>query len=431
MERRDEMNLDVNDVLARMRKYLPRGRWLLLNSEFFGPLFSLSHYIGVSPAGIERVLEPVHWFQHMLRGADKWLHKPTIARPIQDKALAASAPRHNPVWIYVDLLGPPQVRPEDQLAPVRKGWEGLDDAQREEIFSDAADPDGRYGCESPEEGWGADDQVVPVRAALRTQPRSTRSRSSSPRGSRNSSGSDTGSDAEAAPTRTRSKPARVRSKSAGPPRKRAASITEQEPSTDRRPDAPARRESSLADILPALKVGAALAQQEADAARIQGLGAKIENMRAAAEESNLSLKEREARIAALAQEAKASAKELTETHAKLTKTEKLLEDAKKKTDGRDDAYKGDLIVRARQLGTDIKSISTTGGKLEVFQAFYKALTSGNRRANGALLREVANANMSVEVASGATRVVQLRFNIFHLRARAPEKSSTRRDRSER
>ena len=78
MERRDEMNLDVNDVLALMRKYLPRGRWLLLNSEFFGPLFSLSHYIGVSPAGIERVLEPVQWFQHMLRGADKWLHKPTV-----------------------------------------------------------------------------------------------------------------------------------------------------------------------------------------------------------------------------------------------------------------------------------------------------------------------------------------------------------------
>ena len=34
MERRDEMNLDVNDVLGRMRKYLPRGRWLLLNSEW-------------------------------------------------------------------------------------------------------------------------------------------------------------------------------------------------------------------------------------------------------------------------------------------------------------------------------------------------------------------------------------------------------------
>lgn len=428
MERRDEMNLDVNDVLALMRKYLPRGRWLLLNSEFFGPLFSLSHYIGVSPAGIERVLEPVQWFQHMLRGADKWLHKPTVAQPIRDKALVASVPRNYPVWIYVDLLGTPQVRPEDQLDCVRVGWEALDDAEREKVMADVANAaDGRYGRESPEEGWGDDEQVVAMRAALRKEPRSTRSRSSSPRGSRNSSGSDTGSEAEAAPTA----PTRKRSKSAGSSRKRAASITEQELSTDRRPDAPARRESSLADILPALKVGSVLAQQEADATRIQGLGAKIENMQAAAEESNLSLKEREARIAALGQEAKASAKELTETHAKLAKTEKLLEDAKKKTDGRDDAYKGDLIVRARQLGTDIKSISTAGGKLEVFEAFYKALTSGNRRANGALLREVANANMSVEVASGATRVVQPHFNIFHPRARAPEKSSTRRDRSER
>ena len=101
MERRDEMNLDVNDVLARMRKYLPRGRWLLLNSEFFGPLFSLSHYIGVSTAGIERVLEPVQWFQRMLKGSsDKWLHKPTVAQPIRDKALVESAPRNYPVWIY-------------------------------------------------------------------------------------------------------------------------------------------------------------------------------------------------------------------------------------------------------------------------------------------------------------------------------------------
>ena len=88
-------------MLALMRKYLPRGRWLLLNSEFFGPLFSLSHYIGVSTAGIERVLEPVQWFQRMLKGSsDKWLHKPTVAQPIRDKALVESAPRNYPVWIY-------------------------------------------------------------------------------------------------------------------------------------------------------------------------------------------------------------------------------------------------------------------------------------------------------------------------------------------
>ena len=164
-------DLEVNDIIALIKKRLPRRRWCCLNSEHFGSLFSVSALIDVPMADIEHLLDApeVSWLNWLNRQGNKWLHRPSKKRSFQDKAIVKSTINKFVVLLYIDPHGPPTCRPEDQLDAVREGWDSLDPATQASITEKAEN--GAFGIEPPRRGWkGLECPKVESRPRLRTRP---------------------------------------------------------------------------------------------------------------------------------------------------------------------------------------------------------------------------------------------------------------------
>jgi hypothetical protein len=144
---------EVNDIVKLIIKWVPRRRWCCLNSEHFGPLFSVSALIEVPMADIERLLDApeVSWLNWLNRQGNKWLHRPSKKRSFQDKTIVKSTKNKFVVLLYVDTHGPPTCEPEEQLDAVREGWDSLDPATQASITEKAEN--GVYGIEPPRRGW--------------------------------------------------------------------------------------------------------------------------------------------------------------------------------------------------------------------------------------------------------------------------------------
>lgn len=84
---------DVNDLLRLFWSTLPRRRWITLNTEYYGPLFSASLLLDVPLRVLELLLEPADWL-HWMETRKKsyvWLYRPLGNNaPIRDKALLES-----------------------------------------------------------------------------------------------------------------------------------------------------------------------------------------------------------------------------------------------------------------------------------------------------------------------------------------------------
>ena len=93
----------------------------------------------------------VSWLNWLNRQGNKWLHRPAMAQPIRDGALVESTINNFPVFAYIDTHGPPTCQPQEQLAPVRKGWNSLDGATQASLTERAEN--GAFGIEPPRRGW--------------------------------------------------------------------------------------------------------------------------------------------------------------------------------------------------------------------------------------------------------------------------------------
>ena len=163
---------DVNGIIKLIKTWVPRRRWCCLNSQHFGPLFSVPALIEVPLTDIERLLNApeVAWLNWVDNGTIKsWLHRPIVPRPFNDGAIVDSTINNFPVLLYIDPHGPPTCQPEDQLDAVRKGWDSLDGATQASITEKAAN--GVYGIEPPRRGWKGLECPPPARLPrLRTRP---------------------------------------------------------------------------------------------------------------------------------------------------------------------------------------------------------------------------------------------------------------------
>ena len=162
---------EVNDIVKLIIKWCPRRRWCCLNSEHFGPLFSVSALIDVPMADIERLLDApeVSWLNWLNRQGNKWLHRPSKKRSFQDKAIVESTINKCVVLLYIDTHGPPTCEPEDQLDAVREGWDSLDGATQASIMERAEN--GAFGIEPPRRGWkGLECPRVELPPRSRTRP---------------------------------------------------------------------------------------------------------------------------------------------------------------------------------------------------------------------------------------------------------------------
>ena len=75
---------DVNEVVDQLWSLAPRRRWMTLNSEFFGPHFSVSSLISATLADLERLLEPHKWAQNsctLLRKTSGYDPAEVVVRP--------------------------------------------------------------------------------------------------------------------------------------------------------------------------------------------------------------------------------------------------------------------------------------------------------------------------------------------------------------
>jgi hypothetical protein len=147
-------DLEVNDIIKLIKKWVPRRRWFCLNSDYFGPLFSLSALIKVPLPVLVRLLDApevswLNWLNNSRNTGPFW--RPNVRRPIRDGAFVASTKNGEPVWIWIDTYGPPSYDPGEQLAPVREGWGSLDGATQASLTERAEN--GAFGIEPPRRGW--------------------------------------------------------------------------------------------------------------------------------------------------------------------------------------------------------------------------------------------------------------------------------------
>ena len=90
---------DVNDLLVEFWKWLPRRRWISLNTDYFGPFFSASDLVGVPSAELHRILDPIKWLRDMesRSGRYVWLYRPEgHAQPIRAGSLLDTTPKN---WV--------------------------------------------------------------------------------------------------------------------------------------------------------------------------------------------------------------------------------------------------------------------------------------------------------------------------------------------
>ena len=58
METCAESDIDVNEVISLIFTKCPRFVWLALNTDFYGSVFTLATYVGLSIGQLEEVLAP-------------------------------------------------------------------------------------------------------------------------------------------------------------------------------------------------------------------------------------------------------------------------------------------------------------------------------------------------------------------------------------
>ena len=156
-------DLSVNDIVSRIIKWVPRRRWCCLNSQHFGPLFSVPALIEVPLTDIERLLNApevswLNWLNNSRNTGPFW--RPNVKKTMQDSAIRESTPNGWPVWIWIDKHGPPPYDPDEQLAPVREGWDSLDGATQASLTEKAEN--GAFGIEPPRRGWNGLECPPPV-----------------------------------------------------------------------------------------------------------------------------------------------------------------------------------------------------------------------------------------------------------------------------
>lgn len=176
---------DVNDFLLRMRQCAPQRRWMTVNTNFFGPDFSLSALIGVPLDVLRRTLKQHDWLAHMTKRKEyRWIHRPKNTEHLRIRALSDSTDGGHVVWFWMDLYGEaPTVTPGDMIKPsypLRRGWDQLlEDEQRES--REAVAVDSHYGELAPPGGWPSReeiDQKLSARARMTRRSGSTSTRPS-------------------------------------------------------------------------------------------------------------------------------------------------------------------------------------------------------------------------------------------------------------
>ena len=201
--------VDVNTLLESAFLHAPRRRWLAVNTDFYGPHFTLVAFLDVRQAELAAILEPLDWLRALRRGST-WLHRPTskldrrrcpfdyefpgVGATKKEQAsiremILSTLPRRDTVrvvWWYIDPHGPPSDngQPGDMIpprTPLRAGWVQMDAAERAGVT--AATADSKYGALAPQGGWGevdVDDALAASSTrASRTNP-STAKRTKTP-----------------------------------------------------------------------------------------------------------------------------------------------------------------------------------------------------------------------------------------------------------
>ena len=156
----DASELDVNDIVLRLRTLAPPERWMMLNSRFFGPHFSVCDQIDVPFDVLVSILSgKPDWLRSVGIGTKKkWLFRPHN-KPIQIRALLDSLPDGDyPIWLWVSRDGvEPRIGVRDMIPRgdvLERGWEQLGIAERKYVSSLVEKNErGLYGRLPPSTGW--------------------------------------------------------------------------------------------------------------------------------------------------------------------------------------------------------------------------------------------------------------------------------------
>eukprot|EP00629_Pelagomonadales_sp_RCC1024_P009285 CAMPEP_0119269124 /NCGR_PEP_ID=MMETSP1329-20130426/6653_1 /TAXON_ID=114041 /ORGANISM="Genus nov. species nov., Strain RCC1024" /LENGTH=210 /DNA_ID=CAMNT_0007269117 /DNA_START=171 /DNA_END=800 /DNA_ORIENTATION=+ len=173
-----EVAVDVNELLRRVWLRAPRGRWLAVDTDFYGPHFSLSAFVGIDSDTLREILAPHHYLHWLQRGG--WLHRARtrltrrrcpwcdgdfpldgLEEPTKswiEEEFYGTKIDITVVWWYIDpVRAPPDnVQPGDMVAPkkshpMRRGWYSMDDEQRDVVT--AAVREECFGSLAPPDGW--------------------------------------------------------------------------------------------------------------------------------------------------------------------------------------------------------------------------------------------------------------------------------------
>jgi hypothetical protein len=204
----DWVHWDVNDFLLRMRQCAPQRRWMTVNTNFFGPDFSLSALIDVPLDVLRRTLKQHDWLRTMTQKNEyRWIHRPKKTEHLKIRALLDSTEGGHVVWFWMDLYGaPPMVTPGDMIDPsnpLRRGWDQLSEDERR-ASREAVAADDRYGELAPPGGWPSREEIG---KQLRARVRMTRR-----------SGSSAGASVTGTTRTTRSTRAQKRGAESAPPK---------------------------------------------------------------------------------------------------------------------------------------------------------------------------------------------------------------------
>lgn len=148
------------DLVNAIRLRAPRGRWLAVDTDFYGPHFTLANAIGVPLDVVVRLYREHDNLREFFKPrGSALLHRPK--QPLRTRT------GDHVVWLLVDpSITEPATSPGDQIAPstagksvstrslsaLRKGWAYLSEDERRAIDSALAGSD-YYGRNPPEGGW--------------------------------------------------------------------------------------------------------------------------------------------------------------------------------------------------------------------------------------------------------------------------------------